>query len=154
MDERAIRAKIQAIDKTLSDLSEELERGFIEFGRYSRLKTEWEQQKAALEAQLSDVTAPQENAVSGASPRAGRFNTAAIRDLLAAAFSDEELTTLCFDHFPSVYEEFSSGMSKPQKIHHLVEHCQRHLLFDQLLALVREHNPAQFAHFEAQLRAG
>jgi hypothetical protein len=30
------------------------------------------------------------------------WNTAAIRDLLSAAFNDEELTTLCFDHFRPV----------------------------------------------------
>ena len=51
-DESVIRAKIKAIDKTLADLRAELERGFIDFGRYSRLKADWERQKAELEAQL------------------------------------------------------------------------------------------------------
>jgi hypothetical protein len=78
-------------------------------------------------------------------------NTAAVRELLSAAFDDEKLTALCFDHFRPVYEGFSSGMSKSQKIQQLVAHCQRHLLFDELLARVRERNPAQFARFEAQL---
>ncbi len=77
--------------------------------------------------------------------------TAAIRDLLTDAFSDEELTALCFDHFRSVFEEFSSGMSKRDKIQRLVEHCARQRALDDLLALVRERNPGQFAHFEAQL---
>ena len=54
-DEIAIRAKLGAIDKTLAELQEQLERGFIDFGRYSRLKTDWERQKAELEAQLREA---------------------------------------------------------------------------------------------------
>lgn len=50
-------------------------------------------------------------------PDTRRHDTAAIRDLLTAAFSDEELDLLCYDHFRSVYEGFSGGMSKAQKVH-------------------------------------
>jgi hypothetical protein len=53
------------------------------------------------------------------------WNTAAIRDLLSAAFNDEELTTLCFDHFRPVYEEFAGGMSKGQKVQRLLDYCTR-----------------------------
>ena len=35
------------------------------------------------------------------SPAKSAWNTEALRELLTAAFSDEELTTLCFDHFPA-----------------------------------------------------
>lgn len=80
------------------------------------------------------------------------MNTAAIRDLLSVAFSDEELTTLCFDHFRVVYDNFSSGMSKGQKIQLLLDHCTRHEQFDQLLPLVQERNPAQYARFESRQR--
>ena len=80
------------------------------------------------------------------------WNTSAIRDLLKAAFSDEELTTLCFDKFPAVFEDFSSGMSKGQKIQRLLDHCRRHAEFDTLVSLVRERNPAQYARFERRLR--
>ena len=44
------------------------------------------------------------------------FNTAAVRELLMAAFSDEELTTFCYDNFRPVYEEFATGMSRTQKV--------------------------------------
>lgn len=77
-------------------------------------------------------------------------NTAAIRDLLGAAFSDEDLTTFCYDYFHPVFEQFGTGMSKSEKIQRLIEHCDRHRSLDQLIARVREHNPAQFARFEAQ----
>jgi len=78
-------------------------------------------------------------------------NSAAIRDLLTAAFSDEELTTLCFDHFRPVYDNYSSGMSKSQKIQLLLDHCVRHDRVETLLNLVRERNPAQHAHFATRL---
>jgi hypothetical protein len=80
------------------------------------------------------------------------INTAAVRDLLTAAFSDEEFTILCFDHFRPVYMQFSTGMSMPQKIQRLIEYCERKLLFDRLLAAVRERNQVQFDRFEAQLK--
>ena len=51
--------------------------------------------------------------------------SAAIRDLLSATFSDGELTTLCFDYFHSVYENFGTGMGKGQKIQLLLDHCVR-----------------------------
>ena len=42
-----------------------------------------------------------------------------------AAFSDEELTTFCYDNFRPVYEEFTTGMSRTQKTQRLVETCER-----------------------------
>jgi hypothetical protein len=88
----------------------------------------------------------------GASSPATNWNTATIRELLMAAFSDEELTTLCFDHFRPVYQEFSAGMSMGQKTQRLLDHCERHDQFGKLLALVHERNPVQYARFEERLR--
>ena len=73
-----------------------------------------------------------------------RWNTAALRDLLTAAFSDGELTTLCFDHFSAVYEDFAAGMSKSDKIQRLLDHCIRYEQVETLLAVVREANPVQY----------
>ena len=83
---------------------------------------------------------------------ASRWNTAAIRELLTAAFNDDELTTLCFDYFPPVYQELTSGMTTGQKIQRLFDYCQRRDQFDALLALVHERNPVQYARFEGRLR--
>ena len=85
-------------------------------------------------------------------PTLGR-NTAVIRELLTAAFSDEELTTLCFDYFPSVHSEFSSGMALGQKIQRLIEYCLRYDQFGQLLAIVRERNPVQYLRHEQRLKS-
>ena len=80
------------------------------------------------------------------------WNTAIIRELLAAAFNDEELTALCFDHFQPVYQEFSTGMSAGHKIQRLLDYCERHNQFGKLLTLASERNPAQYARFEGRLR--
>jgi hypothetical protein len=90
--------------------------------------------------------------VPNATARLSQWDTAAIRDLLTAAFSDEELTTLCFDHFRPVYENFSAGMTKGQKIQHLLDYCTRQSQIDALLRHVQQRNPAQYARFRGQLR--
>ena len=53
MDASAIRTKIQAVDKTLAELEEKWERGHVDIGRYSRLKTDLERQKAEWEIKLT-----------------------------------------------------------------------------------------------------
>jgi len=80
------------------------------------------------------------------------WDTATIRQLLTAAFDDEELTTLCFDYFPPVYQDFGSGMSKGQKTQRLLDYCERHDQLETLLGQVKERNPAQYARFAPALR--
>ncbi len=79
------------------------------------------------------------------------WNTEAMRELLSAAFSDEEITTLCFDHFRAVYEDFSSGMSKSAKIQRLVEHCDRNTQMEALAREIERRNRAQYARFALRL---
>lgn len=103
---------------------------------------------------------PQESGTSGASasPAPGpaaqpaAWNRAVLRQLLADAFNDEELSTFCFDHFPAVYEGFGSGMSKGDKVLRLVDYCIRREQVAALLAAVREANSAQHGRYEARLR--
>jgi hypothetical protein len=78
-------------------------------------------------------------------------HTAAIRDLLNAAFNDERLTILCFDYFRPVYDDFASGMSKGQKVQRLLDYCVREEQVDDLLAAVCKANPKQYQRFEGQL---
>jgi hypothetical protein len=80
------------------------------------------------------------------------YDLRAIRDLLTVALDDEELTALCFDHFRGVYEEFSTGMSKRQKVQRLIEYCERHQELDGLLGIIQQLNPVQYSHFEPHLR--
>jgi len=75
------------------------------------------------------------------------FDTGAIRQLLFDAFDDEELNAFCFDYFLSLYQDFSQGMSKSDKIQRLLEYCAYQGQFDRLLASVKERNPYQFKRY-------
>ncbi len=79
------------------------------------------------------------------------YNLAAIRELVAAAFSDEELRTLCFGHYSAVYEQFAAGQSKDDRVLRLVEHADRHGLLNELLAVVKAANLHQYTLFEPRL---
>jgi len=68
-----------------------------------------------------------------------------IRKLLMDAFNDEEIQTLCFDHFPQVLDEFSAGMSRSDKILRLLIHCRHHNLASQLLSAIQTLRPNQYA---------
>jgi hypothetical protein len=105
---------------------------------------------AELERHLAEAVAEGAGGVARSSESA-RWNTAAVRDLLSAAFSDEELVTFCFDYFPAVHEELGSGMDKRQKVQRLLEHCLRRGQMEDLLARVCACNPAQYARFAARL---
>jgi hypothetical protein len=80
-------------------------------------------------------------------PASPAFDTAAVRELLTAAFSDEELTIFCYDYFRAVHEKFGSGMSKPAKIQLLIEECEPKGRLGTLLDWVRETNSACYACF-------
>jgi hypothetical protein len=80
------------------------------------------------------------------------WNRSVVRQLLTDAFSDEELTTLCFDRFHQVYEDFASGMSKSDKVLRLLDYCIRREQVEVLLVAVQQANPAQYRRFEGQLR--
>ncbi|GEM_PF-2457975 len=71
--------------------------------------------------------------------------SADIRRFLTEAFSDEEITTLCFDQFRPVYDTFAGGMTKGQKIQLLIEHCERHDEWPALLSALQRERPRQFA---------
>lgn len=99
--------------------------------------------------QLTTATLSSENSEMRAStPLTGQYDTAAIRLLLRNALSDEELTEFCTDYFPKVYEQFATGMSKPQKIQRLIEYCSRHREIAKLLDLLKQANPVAFSEDE------
>jgi formylglycine-generating enzyme required for sulfatase activity len=80
------------------------------------------------------------------------YNTAAVRRLLLAAFSDDEFTFFCYDHFSEVYQKFATGMTFPAKVQLLIDHCVRYSAFAELLPLVEEANPAKYAEFAASFQ--
>lgn len=81
------------------------------------------------------------------------YNTSAIRNLVTVAFSDEELKTLCFDHFRTVFEKFTAGMTKGRMVQLLLEHCERRGEMARLLNLVQQANPVQYATYADRIGA-
>lgn len=79
------------------------------------------------------------------------YNTHAIRGLIAAAFTDEDFGTFCYDYFPDIYRKFSLGMTYPHKAHLLIEYCGQTDSFDHLLRLVKEINPERYAQYDEAL---
>lgn len=53
------------------------------------------------------------------------FDIAAIRERLGATFDDSGLDAFCMDFFPKVYDRFSRGMRKDEKITLLLDECRR-----------------------------
>jgi hypothetical protein len=70
--------------------------------------------------------------------------TADIRKFLIELFNDEELTVLCFDYFRDVYDDFTLGMSKGQKIQRLLERCDHREAIPRLLAAMAAERTAQY----------
>jgi hypothetical protein len=68
-----------------------------------------------------------------------------------AAFSDEELTTFCYDFFRPVYEEFTIGMGRSAKAQRLLEHCERQGQLAELLAQIERLNAYQYNRFRNRL---
>jgi len=71
-------------------------------------------------------------------------STADLRRFLVEAFSDEELKALCFDYFRDVYDAFSTGMSKTQMIHIMIERCDRRDALASLEAALRAERSDQY----------
>lgn len=81
-----------------------------------------------------------------------KYNYAVIRELVGAAFDDESLSVFCHDRFEAVYEQFTSGQTKGQRILILVDHAKRNGLAERLLSGIRQTNPYQYAKFESRLK--
>lgn len=95
-----------------------------------------------------------ERPVTASSSDASAWEAQSLRELLTASLSDLEVTTLCFDHFPEVYENLGTGMGKGVKIQQLIEYCLRHGRVQDLLNEVRRLNPTQYARLATQEHRG
>lgn len=76
-----------------------------------------------------------------------RYNVENIYALLTEGFTDEELRCLCYDtpDFHHVYNQLGPHTaSQGQVIQLLIEHANRKLQVETLLALAKEHNPDQY----------
>ncbi len=81
-----------------------------------------------------------------------QYDLAAVRELLAAAFSASEIATLAFDLFQPVYQEFTSGMIASDKIKMIVAYADKQGEIPRLLAYVQKENPYRYQQFADRLR--
>jgi hypothetical protein len=74
------------------------------------------------------------------------YNLANLRDLLLRGFDDSDLRRLCHDvpEFRPVYDQLARSTGKAEIVDRLIEHAEKHLLVDTLLALAKKQNPARF----------
>ncbi|HLB69797.1 MAG TPA: hypothetical protein VJJ51_02010, partial [Candidatus Methanoperedens sp.] len=75
------------------------------------------------------------------------YDIAKIRELLEAAFSEEDLSNFCFDHYVSVYEQFTSGHTKSTRVRLLITYAEKNNLIDDLLIRLNQKNPHKYAEF-------
>ncbi len=71
-------------------------------------------------------------------------NSANIRQYLRDAYSDDELTALCSDHFYDVCNSFTAGMTKEQKIELLLDYCRHRNVMPNLLAALAQQRSDQY----------
>lgn len=69
-------------------------------------------------ATIQDLTSLQ------ASPSALSFDLSSLRQQLNQTFDDTGLDTFCMDNFPDVFDKFSRGLRKDEKINMLLDHCR------------------------------
>jgi Tol biopolymer transport system component len=84
-----------------------------------------------------------------------QYNLAAIRKLLLAAFAPEDLHRFCQDSrfLSPVVAKFGPGHGLDDMVDEVIDYCQTRLLWDELLAAIKEANPRQYTRFEPYARA-
>jgi hypothetical protein len=82
------------------------------------------------------------------------YNLRALRGLLLAAFGPDELLRLCQEdpQLRPILDNLDANPSLNEIVDKTIIYCERHELFDELLANVRERNATQYARFEPHLR--
>jgi len=82
-------------------------------------------------------------------PAATTVTSSHLRHLLTHGLSDDELTTMLFDHFRDVHRKFE-GTPKTERIQALIDYVERRNQQLGLLAAIREMNPVLVAEPAAQ----
>jgi hypothetical protein len=83
------------------------------------------------------------------------YDIAAIRKLMLAAFGDEELKRFCNDRefFRPICDKFGSNHGLDDIVNEVIEYCDTHVLFSELLEEVKLLNSRQYRRFAPYHRA-
>jgi Effector-associated domain 7/HEAT repeats len=74
-------------------------------------------------------------------------NPKKIRQLIEDSVSDDDLNNLCIDEFPRVYNQFTHGQTKSQRIRSLVEYATHQREIQKLLSAIEQINPTAYHDF-------
>lgn len=74
-----------------------------------------------------------------------------MRELVAAAFSNEDLKVFCSDNFTEVYNNFTNEQSKNDRVLALLDFVESHSGFEHLAERVKIANPVKYEEFESRL---
>lgn len=78
------------------------------------------------------------------------YDTSAIRDLLLAAFSAEDLKFFIFDYFNEVEDSLTPMTSKRDMAQKLIEYADNRNQLAELLDLIKDKNPSKYKDFETR----
>lgn len=78
------------------------------------------------------------------------YDTSAIRDLLLAAFSPEDLKIFIFDYFNEVEDSLTPMMSKRDMAQKLIVYADDRNQLAELLDLIKDKNPRKYKDFETR----
>jgi formylglycine-generating enzyme required for sulfatase activity len=80
---------------------------------------------------------------------AQEYDITAIRQILIAAFTPEELRRFCHDRpdFRLIVRRFGSKSSLEDMVEELITYCDNYRYLPELLAELKQHNPRQYTHF-------
>lgn len=111
-----------------------------------------------VQAQLSIVTWDNPNSylpIIASEPAAKQSNRQTfvlknIRKFLMEGFEADELSRLCYDEekFRPVYDQLAVNTGKDTVVDKLLQYAGRQELLEELLALVKEHNPRKYEKFQ------
>lgn len=98
--------------------------------------------------------APERSDVQVSHPApADRYNLAAIRKLLLAAFRPQTLRRFCQERptFRPIVTAFGPGHGLDDMVDQVIDYCEIRLLWHEFLAEVEKDNPRQYTRFEPYL---
>jgi len=73
-----------------------------------------------------------------------KYKVPNIQKLLLSSLDDRAFNQFCMFYFEDVYNTFSDGQARNQKILRLLDYCRRFMKFQLLLDNIKELNEAQF----------
>lgn len=83
------------------------------------------------------------------------YNLSAIRDLLRDTFHPEDMSLFFQTHsdpkLRPIFFDFGPRFSFNEMISTVIDYCQKHQLFTDLLKAIKDHNPRQYARYEDRL---